>query len=70
MKAIEFFGVILGILGAFAVANGIMQIGYCMFLASSVMLFATAFKQSNANLMLLQGVFALANLNGFYNFVI
>jgi hypothetical protein len=69
MKAIEFLGVALGIIGAFLVANGIMAFGYPCFTVSSALLFFTAFKQQNKNLMLLQFVFLCANINGLINFL-
>ena len=64
----EFIGVLCGIIGSFSVANGLFTIGYPLFAFSSVLLLSTAYKQDNNNLMLLQGVFLLANLNGLYTF--
>ena len=69
MKAIEFLGVVCGIIGAFLVANGLMTFGYPLFTLSSACLLFTAFKQQNKNLMLLQFVFLCANINGLVNFL-
>ena len=65
---IEFIGVLAGVIGSFSVANGLFTIGYPLFALSSIFLLYTAFKQHNNNLMLLQGVFLLANCNGLYTF--
>jgi len=65
---LEFVGVLCGIIGSFAVANGLFTIGYPLFTLSALLLLYTAFKQMNKNLMLLQGVFLLANINGLYTF--
>lgn len=68
MKYVEFIGVAHGIIGAFLVANGIMSIGYPAFTISSLLLAYTAWKQGNKNLLLLQGVFFCANVNGLITF--
>ena len=68
MKYIEFIGVLSGIAGSFLVANAIFQYGYLLFLISSMLLVITALKQRNYNLVLLQGVFLLANINGVFTF--
>jgi hypothetical protein len=70
LKTFEFIGVLAGILGAFLVANGMMLAGYPAFTMSSVLLLACAYKQGNANLMLLQATFLLANVMGLFNFVL
>lgn len=68
VKMIEFFGVLCGIIGAFMVANAMMQIGYPLFAVSSAALLFSAWKQGNKNLMGLQGVFLCANINGLITF--
>jgi ABC-type Mn2+/Zn2+ transport system permease subunit len=68
LKIVEFVGVLCGIIGSFLVANGMMMIGYPVFLTSSACLLFSAFKQGNKNLMLLQFVFLCANINGLINF--
>ncbi len=68
MKYLEFLGVVCGIAGSFLVANGLMQYGFPLFAFSSVCLLITAYKQRNKNLMLLQGVFLCANINGLITF--
>jgi len=64
----EFIGVLAGVIGSFSVANGLFTVGYPLFAFSSILLLSTAYKQNNHNLMLLQGVFLLANFNGLYTF--
>lgn len=68
MKYLELIGVLTGIGGSFAVANGLFMLGYPLFSFSSLLLFFTAYKQLNKNLMLLQFVFLCANINGLINF--
>jgi len=65
---IEFIGVLSGVIGSFAVANGLFTIGYPLFTVSAILLLYTAYKQSNMNLVLLQAVFLMANFNGLYTF--
>jgi hypothetical protein len=67
--SVELIGVISGIIGSFAVANAIPTIGYPLFTLSSILLVFTAFKQNNFNLVMLQGVFLLANINGLITFL-
>jgi hypothetical protein len=64
----EKFGVALGIIGAFLVANELMLIGYPCFMGSSILLTYTAFKQHNKNLITLNAVYGLANANGLLHF--
>lgn len=68
VKVVEFVGVVCGIIGAFLVANGFMQIGYPLFAVSSAALLFSAWKQANKNLMGLQFVFLCANINGLITF--
>ena len=70
LKVVEFVGVLCGIIGSFAIANGFMMAGYPLFLVSSACLLFSAFRQANKNLMLLQFVFLCANINGTINFVL
>ena len=69
VKAIEFFGVACGISGSFLVARGFLDIGFCIFLLSSLSLGFSAIKQKNWNLTLLQGAFLFSNLLGVLNYV-
>lgn len=68
LEIAEFIGVICGIAGAFLVANGFFKTGYPLFTLSALLLFFTAYKQFNKNLMLLQFVFLCANINGMIHF--
>jgi hypothetical protein len=68
-KAIEFFGVLCGISGSFLVARGVLAIGFCLFLVSSVCLLYSALKQKNWNLTALQGTFLVSNVMGVSNYV-
>lgn len=67
---IESIGVFCGVIGAFIVANAMPVIGYPFFTISSILLIYTAWKQKNANLVILQAVFILANINGLYTFFV
>jgi hypothetical protein len=69
LKVIEFFGVFCGIIGSFLVARGILSIGFCLFLISSICLFYSAIKQKNWNLSTLQGTFLFSNVLGVSNYV-
>jgi hypothetical protein len=69
LKVIEFFGVLCGIGGSFLVARGVLDIGFCLFLVSSVCLLTSACKQKNGNLMALQGTFLFSNVLGVSNYV-
>jgi hypothetical protein len=68
-KAIELFGVLCGISGSFLVARGVLAIGFCLFLVSSVCLLYSALKQKNWNLTALQGTFLVSNVLGVSNYV-
>jgi hypothetical protein len=69
LKVIEFLGVVSGIVGSFLVARGVLDIGFCLFLVSSVCLLTSAYKQKNGNLMALQGTFLFSNVLGVSNYV-
>jgi hypothetical protein len=69
IKIVEFVGVFCGILGSFLVARGVLAIGFCLFLVSSMCLLFSAFKQRNWNLILLQSAFLFSNLLGVSNYV-
>ena len=69
LKIIEFIGVFSGILGSFLVARGILAIGFCLFLVSSLCLLYSAYKQKNWNLILLQSAFLFSNALGVSNYV-
>jgi len=69
IKIIEGFGVFCGITGSFLVARGMLSIGFCLFLVSSICLVYSAVKQKNWNLTLLQGAFLFSNILGVSNYV-
>jgi ABC-type Mn2+/Zn2+ transport system permease subunit len=69
IKIIEGVGVACGITGSFLVARGMLSIGFCLFLVSSVCLVYSAVKQKNWNLTLLQGAFLFSNVLGVSNYV-
>lgn len=69
IKVIEFLGVFCGILGSFLVARSFLDIGFCLFLVSSVCLCFSAIKQKNWNLTLLQSAFLFSNVLGVSNYV-
>ena len=69
LKVIEFVGVFSGILGSFLVARGVLSVGFCLFLFSSLALLYSALKQKNWNLTLLQSAFLFSNILGVSNYV-
>lgn len=69
LKVIEFLGVLTGISGSFLVARGVLAIGFCLFLVSSICLLTSAVKQKNWNLTTLQGTFLVSNVLGVSNYV-
>jgi hypothetical protein len=69
LKVIEFFGVLCGISGSFLVARGVLAIGFCLFLVSSICLLISAVHQKNWNLTTLQGTFLVSNVLGVSNYV-
>jgi ABC-type multidrug transport system fused ATPase/permease subunit len=69
LKAIEFLGVVCGIIGSFLVARGFLAVGFCLFFVSSICLFYSAIKQMNWNLSALQGTFLVSNILGVSNYV-
>jgi len=69
-KTLEKIGAALGIVGAFLAAAGFGAYGYPAFTLSSLLLTFTAYRQSNKNLLAMQGAFLTANVIGIYTFVI
>lgn len=69
LKAIEFTGVVCGVIGSFLVARGFLAVGFCLFFVSSICLFYSAMKQKNWNLSALQGTFLFSNVLGVSNYV-
>ena len=70
MKNAERLGAALGMIGAFLAAMNLGIYGYPAFSLSSIILFGTALKQKNPNLMALQATFLIANILGIYTFIL
>ena len=67
-KTLGWIGCIGGIIGAFAVANE-FRAGYIPFLIGASAYCVVAFRQRDYPLLLLNIVFAMANVNGLYNWI-
>lgn len=67
-KTLGWIGCIGGILGAFAVANE-YRAGYIPFLIGAVAYCVVAYRRGDSPLLLLNIVFAVANLNGLFNWI-
>jgi hypothetical protein len=64
---VSWFGTVASIIGAFAVANAMFQIGYVLFTLGSLSWLIVAFVRRDRSLGVLNGTFFLANLLGIYN---
>lgn len=64
---IAWIGTVASILGSFMVAMHIFVLGYMLFLLGSVCWLAVGYAKKDNALMLLNGVFFLANIVGLYN---
>jgi hypothetical protein len=69
IKFISWLGTITSIIGAFLVASQIVLFGYCAFIIGSVSWLFVGFKRRDNSLIVLNGVFFLANLLGLYNVI-
>ena len=70
MKFIKWLGTFTSIIGAFLVAMAMPAIGYCFFIVGAFCWLVVGFVTKENALILLNGVFFVANLIGFYNFVL
>ena len=64
---VSWFGTLTSILGSFAVATKMFQIGYVLFTFGSLAWLWVAFVKRDKALGVLNGTFFLANLIGIYN---
>jgi hypothetical protein len=64
---VSWFGTMTSILGAFAVANAMFQIGYVLFTLGSLSWLTVAFVRKDKSLGVLNATFFVANLLGIYN---
>ena len=64
---VSWFGTVVSILGSFAVASKMFQIGYVLFTFGSLAWLIVAFVKRDKALGVLNGTFFAANLLGIYN---
>ena len=64
---VSWFGTLTSILGSFAVATKMFQIGYVLFTFGSLAWLIVAFVRKDKSLGVLNGTFFVANLIGIYN---
>ena len=64
---VSWFGTVVSIIGSFAVATKMFQIGYALFTLGSLAWLTVAFVKRDKALGVLNGTFFLANLLGIYN---
>ena len=64
---VSWFGTLVSILGSFAVASKMFQIGYVLFTFGSLAWLIVAFVKRDKALGVLNGTFFAANLLGIYN---
>lgn len=67
---IKWFGTITNIIGAFTVAYHMFLVGYICFTLGSVAWLYIGIKGNDKPLILLNGVFLIANILGLYNAVL
>ena len=67
IKFTSWLGTLASIIGAFLVASQIIFIGYLAFIIGSASWLFVGFKRKDNSLIVLNGVFFLANLLGIYN---
>lgn len=65
---VSWFGTFASILGSFAVATKMFQIGYVLFTFGSLAWLIVAFKRKDKSLGVLNGTFFVANVVGLVNF--
>jgi uncharacterized membrane protein YdbT with pleckstrin-like domain len=66
-KFISWLGTMASIIGAFLVASQIVFVGYLAFIIGSASWLFVGFKRKDNSLIVLNGVFFLANMLGIYN---
>ena len=66
-KIVSWLGTMASIIGAFLVASHIVFIGYLAFIIGSASWLFVGFKRKDNSLIVLNGVFFLANILGIYN---
>ena len=64
---VSWFGTLTSILGSFAVATKMFQIGYVLFTFGSLAWLIVAFVRKDKSLGVLNGTFFVANVIGIYN---
>lgn len=64
---VSWLGTVASIIGSFAVANKMFQIGYVLFTIGSLSWLLVAFVRKDKSLGVLNGTFFAANLLGIYN---
>ena len=64
---VSWLGTVASIIGSFAVANKMFQIGYVLFTIGSLSWLLVAFVRRDKSLGVLNGTFFAANLLGIYN---
>ena len=67
IKFISWLGTLASIVGAFLVASQIVFIGYLAFIIGSASWLFVGFKRKDNSLIVLNGVFFLANIVGIYH---
>ena len=67
INIISWFGTFVSIVGSFAVASKMFQIGYVLFTFGSLAWLIVAFVKRDKALGVLNGTFFAANLLGIYN---
>ncbi len=67
IKFISWLGTLSSIIGAFLVASQIIFVGYICFIIGSASWLIVGFKRKDNSLIVLNGVFFLANILGIYN---
>jgi len=66
-KIISWIGTLASIIGSFLVAGHYFQIGYICFIVGSASWLFVGFTRKDHSLIVLNGVFFLANIVGIYN---
>lgn len=67
IKIISWLGTVSSIIGSFLVAGHSFQFGYILFIVGSASWLFVGFKRRDNSLIVLNGVFFLANIMGIYN---
>lgn len=67
INVLSWFGTFVSILGSFAVASKMFQIGYVLFTFGSLSWLIVAWVKRDKALGVLNGTFFMANLLGIYN---